>query len=381
MLANSIDMRRFWIIVLAIYGIFSASTATAQTFKGATSKADDLKVTDLKMPGQAILPCMLWVDEAGSAFLALEGGTGVVRRISFPDFKVTKQKDFERKFTWMSLSAEGALLSESDSEEIWVIDPATLEVKTKIAVPKLKRAVSAPGLTLAIACDRGQPLRDQKLYVVDLLKKKAEPWAVPMDMARKIGLDNPAIMPDGYNVFANGDLFSVHMCRFSFKSGKLEFRAAEPGHDDLRFHMGDHTPDNSAGITFSQDSKLVCEVYPQKPTTTIYPVDTFTKQECILEHGLQRRYLGYRALEPRLAMGFDVKGGYIYTQNGGQEFTIFTLTGVKKKEYKLGFGSVKQFLVHPGGNQVVLLRGTAIDSGKGRIVYTDSLLVETPRKK
>lgn len=87
---------------------------------------------------------MLWVDNDGSAFLALEGGTGILRRISFPDCKVTKQRDFERKFAWMSLSEYGVLLSETDTEEIWVVDPATLEVKNKIAMPKLKRAVSAP---------------------------------------------------------------------------------------------------------------------------------------------------------------------------------------------------------------------------------------------
>jgi hypothetical protein len=85
-------------------------------------------------------------------------------------------------------------------------------------------------------------------------------------------------------------------------------------------------------------------------------------------------------LDHPLAVGFDLKGGYIYTQNGGQEFMVCTLTGVKKKEYKVGFGSVQQFLVHPGGNRVVLLR--AAESGSlGRIVHSDTLLIEVPKKK
>jgi hypothetical protein len=57
-----------------------ASSATAgaddKALKGASFKVDDLKVTELKVPGKATLPCMLWVDPEGSAFLTLEGGTG-----------------------------------------------------------------------------------------------------------------------------------------------------------------------------------------------------------------------------------------------------------------------------------------------------------------
>jgi len=135
---------RCYLLALTACGLFGVSTVNAQSLKGATAKVDDLNVTDLKLAGQLTLPCMLWADTEGSAFFTLEGGTGLLQRISFPDIKVMKQKNFERKFSWMSLSAEGVLLSESDSEEIWVVDPATLEVKNKIAVPKLKRAVSAP---------------------------------------------------------------------------------------------------------------------------------------------------------------------------------------------------------------------------------------------
>lgn len=131
--------------ICAMAGAIASSTqADEKSLKGPTIRVDDLKVTELKIPGKATLPCMLWVDNDGSAFLALEGGTGILRRISFPDCKVTKQRDFERKFAWMSLSEYGVLLSETDTEEIWVVDPATLEVKNKIAMPKLKRAVSAP---------------------------------------------------------------------------------------------------------------------------------------------------------------------------------------------------------------------------------------------
>jgi hypothetical protein len=76
-------------------------------------------------------------------------------------------------------------------------------------VPRLKRAASAPGLSLAVACDRGYPLRDQKLYVVNLRDKTAKPYDVPPEMRGKIGLNNPAVAPDGAHVFTQGGIISA----------------------------------------------------------------------------------------------------------------------------------------------------------------------------
>jgi hypothetical protein len=364
-------------------GAVASARAADTSLKSATTKVDDLTVTELKIPGKATLPCMLWADPQGTAFFTLEGGTGVLKRISFPACKIEKQKDFERKFTWMSNSEYGLLLSEGDSEEIWVVDQTTLEMKNKIPVPKLKRAVSAPGLAVAVACDRGTPLQDQKLYIVDLRQKSAVAFTPPANMSREIGLNNPAMSPDGAFVFTQGDYVTGHMCRFSLKDGKLKFEEAQEQIGDVRYQMGGNTPDNSAGITISSDSKFVAQVFPGGHVikTPIYPVDSFAKHECTLEHGPEKTYPGYRPLEKPMALGFDIKGGYIYTQSDGQEFTIFTLTGVMKKEYKAGFGSVRQFLVHPEGNQVILLREAAVDAGMGRLIHSDTVLIEVPKKK
>ena len=56
-------------------------------------------------------------------------------------------------------------------------------------------------------------------------------------------------------------------------------------------------------------------------------------------------------------MGYDPAGGYIYTQNAQDSLILFSPTGIKKKEYKLGPGGldVKQYLVYPGGNKVLIV--------------------------
>ncbi len=189
---------------------------------------NDLTAVTLNLPAKSLLPALLWADPQGSAFFALEGDTGVLRRISFPDCKVVKKADLERKFNWMSLSAEGLLLSQTDSDKMWLVDPATLQVKAKIVVPKLKRAVSAPSLSWAVACDLVE-FPNQGLYVIDLKKKKATRWAEPGNLrsqnplnsipnfvdnstamvraARRppLNLDSPVVTPDGAHVFTLGD--------------------------------------------------------------------------------------------------------------------------------------------------------------------------------
>jgi hypothetical protein len=406
---------------------------------GGSRMVDDLRVTTLTLPVKGLLPCMLWADAEGSAFLALHSDTGVLRRISFPGLKVTKQKNLDGKFSWMSMSAQGLLLSSPDSERIWVVDPATLEVKTKIDVPKLRRAVSAPALTWAVACDQDW-FQKQKLYAVDLLKKKAVPCAVPqgnvpgyfvaglplwekdpvqipgaaasvvlpgggvgrarLAQGNLLGLDSPAVTPDGayvytqgYNLFQNwldiggkppSKLSGIPtMFRFSVKNGKLTYQdcdAARSSQDGSS--MGE--------ITISPDSKFVC--LPGQPSkgyaTPIYPTGTFQKHVCTLDAGCCSR-----------AVGFDLKAGYTYTQDAGHELIVLTPHGLKKKQYALErptqvvgpvcnrwgevirpaysrpwqegdpAGVVQQYLIYPGGNQLVLLTGAA--------VYA----VEVPRKE
>jgi hypothetical protein len=330
---------------------------------------------------------MLWADSKGSAFFALEGETGVLGRIAFPSFELQQERDLERKFSWMSLSHEGLLFSQPDAEEIWVVDPISLGVKTRIPVPRLKRAVSAPNLELAIACDAPDDRNlTQHLYVVDLGKKAVERYEGPG------GSDNPALTPDGTYLFtqggqAHGQLRN-RLCRFAFREGKLAFEEEiERRGVDGRFQMGDHTPDNSAGITISDDSKYVCLVVPWTPTP-IYHVDSFSKTLCTLEPGPRAGYVDGRRgppMYPPLAIGFDLKGGTIYGQSGNQELLVCNAAGVIKKRYKVGVGSIKQFLVHPMGHQVLLLRGeltrSEVADPRLPLMSSDTEFIELPKQR
>ncbi len=376
---------------------------------------NDLKATTLKLPANEVLPCMLWADAEGTAFLALEGDTGVLRRISFPDCIATKEKQLDGAFTWMSLSAEGLLLSDPHSEKIWIVDPATLEVKDKIPVPKLKRATSSPGLSWAAACDQGS-FQSQKLYVVDLKSKASARVTVPQGAiffgphlgqfsGNRIGVDNPVVTPDGRHVFTQGDNPIVYpgpgplsgspvvppgvlpsaISRFSFNDGKLKYEESDAGRTEQE-------PKTDAVITVSPDSKLVCLVSSQSGVvkanhgymTPIYPLDTFKKPSATLVHG---NAIG--GVRPQ-AVGFDLKANCIYAPDLSHELIIWSPKGERKMMYTFETriqswpevrnwfgvviqeavtrpwqegdpaGFVQQYLVYPGGHQLIMMTNEAI---------------------
>ena len=355
--------------------------ADGESLKGETRQVNDLTAVTLNLPSKSLLPALLWADPQGSAFFALEGDTGVLRCISFPDCRVVKKTDLEHKFNWMSLSAEGLLLSPTDSDKLWLVDPATLQVKAKIAVPKLKRAVSAPSLSWAVACDLVE-FPNQELYVIDLKKKTATRWTEPNNLwaplnpvpnwvdhstalvhfvpRTPLNLDSPVVTPDGAHVFTLGDQQLVAlrrerinvqhnipiMSRFSFKGGRLVYEQATSA-----LESGDNLDSASRTVAFSSDSTLVCMPWQDAGSTPVYPVANFDKHKFTLQ-----------GIWPT-AVGFDLKAGCVYAADYQHDVMVFTLHGVKKGEYLVGrlpqvrawTEGVLQYLVHPGGKKFVVL--------------------------
>lgn len=386
---------------------------------------DDLKVAKAKWqaPFKMQLPCAVWLDSQASYFLTLENNTGIVRCITFPGLLVRNQKDFKRKLSWMSLSAAGLLLSDPEAEKILVADPDTLEIRTTIDVPKLKRAVSAPSLKVAVACDQGQ-FQNQKLYSVDLEKKKIAPIKIPQltrqefmaahrlppgdeAHANAIGVDNPAVSPDGKHVFTESDNITSAgtpfapvnawtaprlgnmpaLFRFAIRGDEVSYQECSPP----RLSQSPRVA-YLAGIAFSPDSKLVClgvapmirpagliEVYEadalRKPRLTLGKWSPMTSMVNLVQTGV----------------GIAPRGEYFFDSTRGHALAVYTAEGAEKKEYVIektdvfmpdsvapdgtpvpawnrnwrpgdpdGAGQVLQFLIHPDGKRMVLVAGQGL---------------------
>jgi DNA-directed RNA polymerase subunit RPC12/RpoP len=307
-------------------------------------RADGLTVADVPLDAKGTLPCLFWADAEGNSFWTLDEN-GKLSRISYPDLKPAAEKDLGRKVAWLSPSAEGLLVTVADKGEVWVVDPAKLEIKKTIPVPGVKRAVSAAPLSVAAATGEAtQPVQRPFLTAVDLRTGQATPFEAP----KRLGIfaySDVAAAPDGKSVFAlqqGGDLFRCH-----FEGGQIKL-------DEQSGGMG-----NGYRIQVSPDSKYVCVPSPggnpnpanKAYATLIFPTTSVRQSECVLEQG------GH----PHTA-AFDPAAGLIYANNDDYSLLVFTMGGVKKKEYKVGenLGSgnpVRQYLVHPTGKKLLLLGG------------------------
>jgi hypothetical protein len=313
---------------------------TSVDLKDTSGQVDDLTVTPLKLSAKELVPTLVWGDAKGTVLFALEAG-GVVRRISVPEFKETRRLDVERKCSSLAVCAEGLLVTVSDAQEVWVLDPDKLTVKRKIDVPSAKQTASALGLSVAFTSGKDE------LYVLDVKAGKAAPYKPKEKVSNLIGYNNPVVTPDGKYLFTAGNF--EQMLRFGIANGALKFEE-----ESQRIAQGQIV----AGIQVSPDSKYVC--YPAgggnysglkghpdvKPYSTyVYPVDNVNKPAFTLEQGA---YPG--------VVGFDPEGKRIYAQNFEHPLQVFSATGVKKKEYNFGNAKdVRQYLVHPGGNRLLLL--------------------------
>jgi hypothetical protein len=305
------------------------SGAELVSLRGDTTKIDDLTVTPVKLDAKLLLPRLSWADAKGSAFFTANEH-GVVQRITFPDLKLERVKDFERKCTGLAVSSEGVLLSFPDPQQVWLLDPRTLDVRKKIDVPGVRAVAATPASSVGVAAG-------DKIYAVDLKTGAAHACTLPENASLAVGFNGPVMTADGQYVFTTG---LEAMCRFKLVDGKLRYEEVSP-----RIAHG-HV---AIGVQVSPDSKLVClpsrngNYVSKGYGVYLYPVTTFQKAELLLDPGPHPA-----------AVAFDPVAGSIYASGAGGPFTVFTPTGIPKKSYKVPGNEPRQYLVHPGGSKVLL---------------------------
>ena len=146
---------------------------------------------------------------------------------------------------------------------------------------------------------------------------------------------NPMMTPDGKLLFTQG---LGCICKFKVADGKFKFEEASPA--VIKGVVG-------VGVQVSPDSKWVCLPNGGNYATPIFSVDSLAKPECTLEQGPYPQ-----------AVGFDPAAGLVYTHTPEHVLALFTLGGIKKKEYAFDKNAhdARQYLTHPAGNNLLLLQ-------------------------
>ncbi|HEX5268868.1 MAG TPA: hypothetical protein VFW33_00210, partial [Gemmataceae bacterium] len=333
---------------------------------GQTEAVGDLKVTPLTVGTGQGPASLCWAKDA-RAFYHLDS-QGTVRRVSFPEFKEEAALPTGKKCSWLSVSADGVVLTVSDAQEMWLLDPTSLKAVSRVPIAKAKRVASSPALSYAYAADMNSG--GGTLSVIDLKAAKVVKQYTNTDFIKQgVNFDFPVLTQDGKSLFATGGFGPLY--RFDVDGAAVKFGDASAAILSGRFE----------GISLSPDGKFVCapsgggngategESSPPPYTTAIFGGDNLKKPLLRLKAGAYP-----------MAVGFDTKLGLVYAQNRQDQLIVFDGKGIKLKEYNLdkgggGGGSTRQFLVHPRGGKLLVM-GEGGDAAKPAHLW----YVELPAK-
>jgi len=266
-----------------------------------------------------------WASD-GSGFLTLSR-TGHLRRIDYPNLEERRLLDIGQECSGLTPSGEGVLVALRGLEELWVVDRESLDVRRRIGIAGLREVVSGPDLAIAFAfvrneADGGVPLRiDLTTGVVSgvALFNTDQGGDDPAHEFR-----SPALTADGRFLFAlTGD------------EAPARYRVED---DRLTFETGGRRPAKSGSETIvSPDGRWVAAA------GQVFSADDLTRPTLDLPRAVT-------------AVGFDASGRRLFASTPNQLLTVFDLSGGRGEElaWPERTGSVRQLLVHPGGDSVLL---------------------------
>jgi hypothetical protein len=324
-----------------------------EAFAGPARVVDGAQVSDLTLPAKGLVNCLCWSAD-GKAFYTLHAEPGVLRRVAFPGMQEELVLEVGAKANWLALSAEGLVLSVTGRQEVWLVDPATLQVKKRLPLPGLLQAVSAPPLSVAIAAVGDNPRTlPETLAVLDLKTGATAKVYGRRDFDPRQGLafGSPTVTPDGVYLFTRSD----RLHRFRIAGGALALEETCRG-EGL----------NPVSIAVSPDSKWVCmpsgggnglggpgaQKLPRYHTV-IYAVKALGVPAVVIAQGAY----------PRTA-AFDPRTGKIYAQNMERQLLVFNAQGKREREMALGGRGedTAQILPHPEGGRLLVLTSARLCS-------------------
>jgi S1-C subfamily serine protease len=318
--------------------------ATGEVLGDEAREIDDIKVTDIKVNAAQAPRCICWSDD-GKAFFVLEK-EGILRRITLDGVVEAIRLDVGRGCSWLSRSAEGLVLTLGDTHEVWVVDPSTLQVKKKVAVDSVVRAVSSPALPVAFATgDQRGP--GAHLSVIDLKTGKVARQYTPQDFeGEPVGFAHIDVTPDGKYLFSQGGIEQLQ--RYRIKGDKVALEESS-----------ERIASNGHAVEISPDGYYVA--LPSGGgngggpyTTNVFKITNLAKPEIVVRAGAYPQ-----------ALGFDIKSGFLLGQNHQTPLILLRPSGAKYKDYQLTRRrnvreTARQFVVHPDGGKFLVLTDASL---------------------
>ncbi len=316
-------------------------------------RADGLSVIEVGLPAASLVD-LHWIGDRGKRFVAVEK-SGVVHRVS-SGLRAEARLELGSKVSSVAMSRAGLLVLLPDSQELIIVDPASLEVKGSVSVPKIDHVTSSPELDLAFGTEGRSVYRHEDLTVIDLSNRQvvrqfsasdihaAAPQTLVRSRRRRAlaGFAKATVTPDGRYFFCHS---SGALHRFRIVGHGLSYE--EVGGWVTEYGRLEVSPDSlyitgRIGRDPSFKPHLRVGYYVYRVT------DLSTPMAAIIPGGL--RY------SPQ-AVGFDQDSRWVFSSAAGKQLVVFTVDGEWRKEYTLTErkDKVQRIRTHPRGRGVLLL--------------------------
>jgi S1-C subfamily serine protease len=319
--------------------ILPRPAVTGLDLAGDPQTVDDAKVVPLDVDNLEVADVALSTDGATAYVLQKDG---LLRKVAVPSLKEERQTNLDSPVAGLGLTRDGLAVAVNSIHEIWLLDPQTLEVTHRVAIPGVAALATAARRSGLIA--RTGP---QSLAVVEPASEKVAARYTADELTaaaggRAVRLDAIALSPDGRHVYLDG---AGAICKFGLNGSTLSFESAGPT-------LGS----SAAGLTVSPDGKYVA--MPRRDGDTAppglpnVPFATYVFRTSDLASPVMTIQSG-RTPGP---LAFDAAARQVYAQSEQRQLIVFAPTGARLKDYVLSPNAVTQkFLVHPDGRRLFVL--------------------------
>lgn len=308
----------------------------------------DASFTQIGLPAEDLVPDLLWGDEGKTLFVLEKGG--ILRRIAVPSFQQEFHQDFGYECRALQMSREGLLVLGRNRAELALVDPRTLQIKSRISIEPSVSLASSPKSTWALAGAVKERMASMEIQVVDLLEGKkiaAQTYQIRgSDGPRPVTWDRISLSPDG-RALAAWDNYGLH--RFRFSRDRLVYEEYGP----VGFSKSDDDQ-----ILWSPDSLYLATSNRAGDNRDVLVYKSASIKETLMRLKVTGWGTGF---------GFDPVARSMYGAGRSKALAIYDARGTIRKEYPLwpeSYDFVQKVVVHPDGHRLLAI-------GKGIVVWVE----------
>ncbi len=345
------------------------AVAVNEPMKVEREQRDECRVTEVTFRVASSLHSVVWARDGKAVFTL--GADKLLRRIRVPEFVEDRQLGVEEDSVRIYQTAEGLIVHRTISGMLWLVDPATLEIRRRINMATKQVILTSPESSkIVVVINHNPPDGKAISRIVQLDLSENTPTSVAMFLGHTRGL---ALTPDTRYLFNLSPLNKLSRIRL-----KLNTLDIEQTGDVVKSMWTNRpvviSPDGEMLFQRAMTTDLMSGI-PTSAAIDVFRVADISKPAMKLETGL---FASQPACDPKTGniYVYGATKGLMVFDNKGKLVRTFAVADPKPGLPKL---AIMHMEANPKGESLLMFRSPASSSA----VYVElpSNLAALPIKK